>query len=104
MEVPCPWRIHHHARVELHWWSRPSKNGTAFGKLAFPFQKRLLESESDEIVLYENGVDTRKFFKIDVGDRLEWVKAEQEKIDSKYKDKVNTLRRLGMKKIDFKSS
>jgi hypothetical protein len=37
--------------------------------------------------LYENGVDTREFFKIDVEDRLEWVKAEQEKIDSEYKDK-----------------
>jgi hypothetical protein len=104
VDVPCPWRIDRKARVALRWWSQPSKTrGTEFGTMAFPVQRTLSKSDDDEIVLFENGVDTRAFFKIDIGDRQSWAKVEREKIDSEQERLERKLRRLGIKKIDFSS-
>lgn len=100
--VPCPWRIDRPARVALHWWSRPSKNkALEFGRMAFPVQRTLTKSDRNKIVLYENGVDTREFFKIDVGDREGWAKAELEKTDREIEVRERTLLRLRMEKTPF---
>jgi len=106
VEVPCPWRIDKPALVELFWSSPPSNNNNEsrkFGKPAFPFQRRLRESKRDEIVLYENFVDTREFFKIDIGDREGWGRAEREKIEHELEEKKRELRHLGMEETDFKT-
>ena len=52
--------------------------------------------------MYENGVDTRAFFKIKIGDRQHWAKTELEKKDSEQERLEPKLRRLG-RKIDFKT-
>ena len=59
------------------------------------------ESDSDKIVLYENSVDTREFFKIDVGDREGWAMAELKKIEDELAEKERTLRGLGMENTRF---
>ncbi|MGZ4881515.1 MAG: hypothetical protein ACXV7G_10700 [Halobacteriota archaeon] len=101
-DIPCPWRLDRKARITLHWWSQPSENkGMQFGKMAYPIQRTLSESNHDEIVLFENGVDTRTFFKIDIGDRQSWAKVELEKIDSERERLERKLQRLGMYKIGF---
>ena len=99
--VRCPWQITKPARVELFWWSQPSTDkdeSRRFWKPPFPWQRGLSESERDEIVLYENFVDTREFFKIDVGDRNTWVRDQLKKIEHELEEKDLELRRLGMEK------
>ncbi len=102
--VPCPWRITKPARVKLFWWSRPSNNNNGsrkFWKLPFPWQRDLSESDRDEIVLYENFVDTREFFKIDVGDREGWVRDQLEKTERELEEKERELQRLGIENTPF---
>lgn len=91
VEVPCRWRIDKTARVELHWKSKP--NGTNFRRFPVP---RLCESERDEIIHYENNVDTREFFRIDIGDREGWVNAELEEKGREIQEKGRELQRLGL--------
>ncbi len=99
--VPCPWRIDRPALVGLYWWSRPSKNGRSFYRWPFRWQRTLSESDRDKIVLYENSVDTREFFKIDVGVREGWAMAELKKIEDELAEKERTLRGLGMENTRF---
>jgi hypothetical protein len=109
VDLPCPWRIDRPARVALHWTSQPPKSkydaDWKFGKWIPPLQTELKELSAsasddgnlgDKIVIYENGVDTRKFFNIDVGDRKGYAKAEVEKTERKIEEKERELRRLGM--------
>jgi hypothetical protein len=112
VDLPCPWRIDRPARVALLWRSQPPKakydTDWKFGKWIPPWQAKLMEPSAsardgddldDEIVICENGVDTRKFFKIDVGDREGYAKAEVEKIEPKVEEKERQLRGLGIEKI-----
>jgi hypothetical protein len=112
VDLPCPWRIDRPARVALLWTSQPPKSkydeDWKFGKWAPPFATQLTELSAsaredddlgDEIVIYENGVDTREFFKIDVGDREGYAKAKVEKIEPELEEKERELRRLGIEKI-----
>jgi hypothetical protein len=104
VHVSCPWQITKPARVSLFWWSRPSnnKNGSRkFWRPPFPLQRNLSESDRNEVVLYENFVDTREFFKIEVGDREAWVKDQLEKTGRELEEKERELRRLGMDKTAF---
>jgi hypothetical protein len=112
VDLPCPWRLDRPALVALLWRSQPPKSkydtDWKFGKWIPPLQTKLMEPSAsardgddldDEIVIYENGVDTRKFFKIDVGDREGYAKAEVEKIEPKVEEKERQLRRLGIEKM-----
>jgi hypothetical protein len=96
-EVPCPWRIDKHARVTIFWFSWPSKNKTSreFWRPLFPGGITLSESDHNEIILYENYMDTRGFFKIDVGDREEAVRTEREKIAREINENFRKLQSLG---------
>jgi hypothetical protein len=97
-QVPCPWRIDECVRVTLYWYSRPSKNkeSRVFWKPPFPFQRAFSRSDRDEIVLYENNIDTRKFFKIDFGDREEAERTELEKIDHEREKNERKLQSLNV--------
>ena len=102
LDVPCPWRIDKPARVTLYWWSRPSKNeDRVFWKFPFPFQRALTDYKCDDIILLENGVDARKFVKIDIRDRKDWARAEREKIERELEEKERILQRLGMRSISL---
>jgi hypothetical protein len=57
-------------------------------------------TDRDEIVLYENGVDTREFFRIDVGDRKTWAKAELEKTERELEENQRIVRRAGLEDSD----
>ena len=105
VDLPCPWRVDRPARIALLWRSRPSKYGTEFGKWIPPLQTELRELSpsardddnlGDEIVVYENGVDTREFFRIDVGDREGWAGAKIEKKKRELEEVERELRSLGM--------
>jgi hypothetical protein len=94
IEVPCPWRIDSPACVELEWLSRPSKNGRAFSRWPYRWQRTLRKSDRDKIVLYENGVDTREFFKIDVTDSQGWAKATFEEKESKIRSSTSPREKM----------
>ena len=51
--------------------------------------------------MHENFVDTREFFKIDVGDRRRWARDQLEKLERELEEKERELRRLGMGKTRF---
>jgi hypothetical protein len=97
---PPPWRLDRPARVALLWRSRPSKSKHStdwkFSKWNIPpLQTRLNDSDRDEIVVYENWVDTREFFKIDV-DREGYARAEIEKKERELEEVEREMCRLGM--------
>jgi hypothetical protein len=109
VDLPCPWRIDRPARIIFLWRSHPpiSENDTdwKFDKWIPPMQTKLEElgasissddDLSDELVLYENGVDTREFFRINVGDRKGWARDEKEKKKSELKEVEHELRSLGV--------
>ena len=109
VDLPCPWRVDRPARITFLWRSRPpiSENNTDwnFNKWIPPLQTKLEDLDesassdddlSDELVLFENGVDTREFFRIDVGDRKGWAKDELEKKKSELKEVEYELRSLGV--------
>jgi hypothetical protein len=109
VDLPCPWRIDRPARIVFLWRSHPpiSENDTdwKFDKWIPPMQTKLEELGAsvssdddlrDELVLYENGVDTREFFRIDVGDRKGWARDELEKKKSELKEVEYELRSLGV--------
>jgi hypothetical protein len=59
------------------------------------------KSKCDEIVLYENFVDTREFLKIDVGDRFGWARSELETTEREIEETERELQRLGLEKGDY---
>ena len=95
--MACPWKIDKPARVTLFWFSWPSKKkgGRDFWRPLFPRAVTLTESDRDDIELYENYIDTRAFFKIDVEDREGIAKTEREKITREINENLNKLRSLG---------
>jgi hypothetical protein len=95
-KVPDPWRIDKPALIELCWLSKPSNNGWTYWRLQWPLRSPLRESDEDEIVLIENGVDTRVFFKVDVGDRQGWAKAEREETERKIQSSTSTMEKIAL--------
>lgn len=87
--VPCPWPIDKPARVTLIWWSWDSE----FWKPLFPSQTPLSESDFDDLILLENLVDTRSFFRIDVTDGSGSVKARLEEIERRLEETERKMRR-----------
>ncbi len=99
VEVPCPWQIIKPALVKLFWRSLPSKNKNErreYLKAPFLLERTLSESPSDDILLFENGVDTREFFKIDVTDREGWTKAELEEKQRKLRSSTSLWERMDL--------
>ncbi len=97
IEVPCPWRIEDPARVELYWGSRPSKNKNErreFRKAPFMLRRKLSKSDHDEVILFENGTDTREFFKIDVTDSEGWTKAKFEEMEREIRSSTSPLEKM----------
>jgi hypothetical protein len=99
---PPPWRVDRPASVVLHWTSTPSSGGVKFGTWIFQMQRELRapSTDRDEIILCENGVDTREFFRIDVGDRETWAKAELEKTEREFEENERIVRRAGLEGAD----
>jgi hypothetical protein len=85
-KVPCPWRIDQPARVALRW----SSWGTSF----FRLPTALLESDRDDLILLENFVDTRQFFKIDVSESAEWAKNARERIERQMRSSTSPMEQL----------
>ncbi len=85
--VFCLWPMGRPACVSFFWWSKPSGNKDQHREYRMHplpnhgFRRLLTESDRDQIVFYDNGIDTRKLFKIDLGEvdgRLEEVIRKEE--------------------------
>jgi hypothetical protein len=95
--VPCPWRIDKPALVKLYWLSRQPKNknkSREFLRPPFPWQRTLSESYRDDLILFENFLDTRAFFRIDVTDSDEWAKTELEETERKLRSSTSPMEKL----------
>ncbi|MGZ4852288.1 MAG: hypothetical protein ACXV3D_03750 [Halobacteriota archaeon] len=84
--VKCQWRLDKPARVALCW----STTRTEFSKLP----AALLKSDSDQLILLENFVDTRSFFKIDVVGSAEWAKTVRENIERQLQKSTSSAEQL----------
>ncbi|MGZ4929323.1 MAG: hypothetical protein ACXV76_13805 [Halobacteriota archaeon] len=86
--VACPWRIDKPARIALCW----SVSGTEFHKLP----TALIKSDSDELILLENFVDTRTFFKIEARDSVEWAKSVLKNVERRMHESTSPAEKLGL--------
>ena len=102
--VPCPWRIDEPARVEFLWLSRPSKNKNEsrefFLKAPFPLQRTLRQSDCDDILLFQNLVDTREFFRIGVTGGEGYAKAELEETARKKRSSTSPLQKMELERSE----
>jgi hypothetical protein len=77
VDVPCPWPIDKPACVKLHYKSLFKE----FSRPPFQVRRSLSDSDRDNLIFLENFVDTRTFFKIDVSDSGEVLRARLKEIE-----------------------
>jgi hypothetical protein len=85
VQVPCPWQIGKPARVTLLYLS----TGKEFFRPPFKSQSLLSDSDRDELILRENFIDTRTFFRVDFTGSRESIKARLKEIE-RYKRSSST--------------